>query len=884
MAKSNFVNLHRHDTYSVFDGFGTAKGAAEYAAEMGQPALGLTNHGNVCGLVDHFYACQDAGIKPILGVEAYFQPRFNPDKRRFHLTVLCESNTGYRNLMRMVSYAYQHQFFRYPIVDWPLLQKYHEGLIILSGCLAGYIPALIRAGRTNDAKRAAEQFRDLLGDRFYLEIQPINVGDQKRVNTGLLGMAMPHVMTLDSHYDRPEAYSTYQTMYEIGDRKAAPVDYSSRAMLSERQVKRHWCEMYNDGGAGQSAAFYMQTSVEIADRCNVDLKFPPLIPVVKWDMPSDRKLKRVVREFLHEYCKGKSNTKEYFNRAERELGLIIEKGFQDYFLLCYDLIRTARARDIATGFGRGSVCGSLVAFALGLTKVDPIILGTSFERFMHIDKNVMPDIDMDFGHERRGELVDYVLRKFEGKSAPIMTRGNYRARNLWNDLAKLRDVDKADSDIAKDFLDMLAAGDQAGAFAEISMDIINQYPELKAINKRYDGIFEHFCRLYGQVRFLGQHAAGVAIAAKRIDNYLAITRIGKDKETKQPKYLTSYDMDSLAKLGVVKVDILALSTATIVREMEKVTGVQFSYDLLDDSELFDEFCNGNTEGIFQFERGGAKKIVDAVQPRNILELAACNAMNRPGTINNLDAYCAGKEGDIDKSTPWYRFTKETYGCLIYQEQVMQICVAAGMSLGDADKVMKSVNAKAVNKELLAKFIEGASKNLKLTKREAERLYRQSTLYLFNKSHAVGYTLVALYQMYFKHYHPLEYWYATLRYEKDDAKRRVYQGYAVRAGCVIFPAHVNGTARYSIEQVDGDRVIRAGLSSIPGVGKVALAIEAAKPYTDDTEILAKLPKRVVNKKTYQCLLDAGALEFDQKKIESRIIQSNSYLYLQEGRMA
>lgn len=881
---ANFVNLHRHDTYSIFDGFGTAKQAAMYAAEMDQPALGLTNHGNVCGLVDHFYACQDVGIKPILGVEAYFQPKFNPDKRRFHLTVLCESNKGYRNLMRMLSYANQHQFYRYPIVDWSLLQQYHEGLIILSGCLAGYIPSLIRAGRLNDATVAAKQFRDLLGDRFYLELQPVNVGDQRRVNTGLLGMNMPHVMTLDSHYTRPGDYPTYQKMYEIADRKPA-VDYEARAMLNERQVKRHWCEMYNDGRAGQSAAYYMQTTVEIAERCNVDLKFDQLIPVVEWDMPSDRKLKRVVREFLHEYCKGKSNIKEYFNRAEREISLILSKRFEDYFLLCYDLIHTAKTMGIPTGFGRGSVCGSLVAFALGITRVDPILLGTSFERFMHVDKNVMPDIDMDFGHERRGELVDYVLRKFEGKSVPIMTRGNYRARNLWNDLAKLYDVDKADSELVKGYLDMLAAGDQAGAFAEIPIEVINEYTELKDVNARYPAIFDHFCRLYGQVRFLGQHAAGVAIAAKRIDNYLAITRIGTDKETKAPKYLTSYDMDSLARLGVVKIDVLGLSTASIIREMEQRTGVQFSYDLLNDHYLYDEFCNGNTEGIFQFERGGAKKIIDAVLPRTFEELAACNAMNRPGTIQNLDAYVAGKDGDVDKSTPWYPFTKETYGCLIYQEQVMKICVAAGMSLGDADKVMKSVNAKATNPELLAKFIDGAVKNLGLKRRQAERLYRQSTLYLFNKSHAAGYTLVALYQMYFKRYHPLEYWYATLKYEKDDAKAKVYQGYAVRAGAVILPPHINGTARYSIEEIEGGSALRAGLSTIPGIGiKVALAIEAARPYTDDTEILAKHPKRVVNKRTYETLRESGAMEFDPKKIENRIVQFNSWLYMNDGRVA
>lgn len=880
---SKFVNLHRHDTFSLFDGFGTAKQAAAYAKELGQSALGLTNHGNVCGLVEHYHACKDVGIKPILGVEAYFQPRFNPDKRRFHLTILCQDMQGYRNLMRMLSFATLNQFYRYPIIDWPLLCKYHEGLIILSGCLAGYIPSLIRAGRMSAAKRAAEQFKALLGDRFYLELQPINAGDQRRINTGLLGIAMTHVITTDSHYVRPEEYSTYETMYSIADRKP-PVDYSARAMLSEEQIRQHWCAMYNDEGAGQSADFYMGFTTEIADRCNVELRFDEIIPKVDWGMPSNEKLEGVVSGFLERYCRKMPDAKrkEYQARADRELALMIEKGFQDYFLLCFDLISTAKSRRIATGFGRGSVCGSLVAFALGITRVDPILLGTSFERFLHAEKTAMPDIDMDFGHERRSELVDYVLRKFEGKSIPIATTLRYRARGLWNDLVKLYEVDKEDADTVKWFLDSLAAGDQAGAFADISLETLNEYSELRKVGKRYPGILEDFSRLYSQVVTMGQHPAGIAIAAKRIDNYVAITRIGKNKDTGEPKYLTSYDMDSLAALGVVKIDVLALSTATIVRELEEQTGVKFSYKFLNDPALYEEFRNGNTEAIFQFEKGGAKKIVDAVQPYKFDELVACNSMNRPGTLSNLEAYVKGKEGAPDKSTPWYKFTKETYGTLLYQEQVMQICRAAGMSLGDTDKVMKSVNAKAVNPELLAKFVQGAEAHLELTRRQARELYKHSTLYLFNRSHAVGYTLLALYQMYFKKYYPLEFWAASLRYEKDDIKAKIYQGCAIRSGVVILPPHINGSARYSIEEIEGEQVVRAGLTSIAGIGlKVAVEIETAKPYTDDTEILAKLPKRVVNKRTYEMLKGAGALEFDPKAIERAILRFNSFLYLQEA---
>lgn len=893
-----YVNLHRHDTFSLFDGYGTAKQAARHAADMGQPALGLTNHGNVCGLVEHYKACKEFGIKPILGCEVYFQPRFDPARARYHLTVLCETTEGYHNLCRMLTYANQHQFYSVPIVDFPLLERYGKGLILLSGCLAGYLPKVIMASikaREGIASYDMETFADIvdrfkqLPCRYYLEIQPIDTEDgaQRIVNDVLLRLsarvAIPCILTTDSHYSRKSDYPTYQNMYKLANRKMYG-GYEQRFMPSESEIVSMW------GGMGITRASHQHVppistltnyTVALADSCDVSLEFKEMIPNMGW-----KDSKKALTKAIVDGLRGKvpdGLTDEYAERAARELKVITGKGFTDYFLLCRSIVEEAKSRGIQTSFGRGSVCGSLVAYALGLTRVDPIHLGTSFERFLRPDKNVTPDIDLDFDAGRRDEVLSWLQTRFDGQSARIATFIYYRAKNLWNDLCKLYEVDEQAATHGKAVLEMLTAGDQAGEKVTLDEQAILNEPELLYIKNKYPGILRDFVGLYGQIRAIGEHAAGIAITADEISKYAAIMRVGsKDKI----RFITSYDMQSITAINVLKVDILGLETMAIIHDLESVGGRHFSYDLLEDEDIIAGFRDADTDAIFQFERPGVKKMLVESEPTSFDDVVAINALNRPGTLPAFDAFVEGKGGNVDTTTPWYQFTKDTYGALIYQEQVMAICRAAGLEWSETDKVMKSVNLKKVDPTLLKKFVECASEAFGITKRQASDLYRRSTLYLFNKNHATGYTLIAWYLMYWKKHHPLLFWWATLRHEAQEFKRAAYMAAAAREGIAFLPPHVNAGSDYRIEQFDGDDVLRIGLSTIKGVGpkvaaEIARDVEKHGPFASDDEFFGRIPKRIRNTKVVAALDSVGALCFDDAanlesalKFNQRLLRSRA----------
>jgi DNA polymerase-3 subunit alpha len=397
---------------------------------------------------------------------------------------------------------------------------------------------------------------------------------------------------------------------------------------------------------------------------------------------------------------------------------------------------------------------------------------------------------------------------------------------------------------------------------------------LRRFNIQYKDFLKHFSKLYGQMRFFGKHAAGVAITSDDIDNYVAVMKVNGN-------FQTSYDLDSLGKIHVVKVDILGLKTMSVIKELERLTSVRFKYKMLDDDKLYEQFCNANTDGIFQFEKEGAKDVLRRVQPDNIQDLIACNALNRPAPIQLgvLDKFVAGKQGDIDKSVPWYTYTKDTYGTIVYQEHVMQICKEfANLSWDDTDKIMKNLSPDRNNDPQRPKFVKGAVKYGGITKSQAEDLYDQMTLYLFNKGHGAGYTLISLYMMYFKVYHPLEFYYAILKYEDIDIKLDKHKCSAVADGQIIMLPHVNGTSRFSIKKVDGEKVIQEGLSSIKGVGlKTAELIEQLGPYDNYAHFIAKVPKSKVNKRIMDALENAGALTFDEEKYLKRVTKYNTSLY-------
>lgn len=863
-----YVHLHRHDHFSVFDGFGTAKQAARYAAELGQKALALTNHGNVSGLVEHYHACKNAGVHPVLGCEIYFQPKYDPTpgKPRYHLTLLCKTTEGYHNLCKMLSVANRDQFYRVPLVDWKLLATYSRGLVCLSGCMLGYIPRLILDKNLAKAEVARDRFLEIFGEDFYLEEQPIDVAAQKKINEGLtmLGEA-ESVITTDAHYVRPVDFESYQMMYRLGNREPV-ADYSQRYLMTEDEIRAEYRKMHGVNP-------YLDATEKIALSCEVDLAFKEMIPR-NWGKSSKKMLREVARDGLARI--GKADDPKYAQQLDKELEVVIEKGFQDYFLILHDLISFADSKGIARGFGRGSVCGSLLAYCLGLTRVDPFILGTHFERFLRPDKDVLPDVDLDFDSARRQEVIEYLLRKYDGRSMPITTFGYYRARNLCNELGKVLDVEKSDLDTFKEYMAALIAGDQQGAYDEtMTYEQAIENPTLKRLDKRYGGFVRHFFGLLGQIRFMGRHAAGIAITAEDIERYVPAMRIRGELQT-------AYDMDSLATAGIVKIDVLGLAAVSVVSAVSKKVGAQFDYSILDDSEVYERFAKGDTDGIFQFEGFGARKVLQDVEPTNIQDVIACNALNRPGPIQLgvLDQFVAGKNGAVDK-TPWFKYTRETYGTIVYQEQVMRICrEIGGMEWPDTDKVMKTVNAKALDPALQKKFVAGAV-GRGFTEGQAKELYRRMTLYLFNKNHGAAYTLMAVWQMWLRLHYPVQFWAAMLKFEANDKKRRDYMYSAVKDGIVLLLPHVNASALDRVEKMDGGKVIRLGLGALKGLGKkTALVIESERrangPFTDEDDFLARVPKRYVNRARVNVLEENGALEFNENKTMRRMLAFNSTL--------
>lgn len=883
-----FANLHHHSMYSIYDGFGQPRHAAARAKALGQRALALTDHGTVSGLIDHYTACNDEGIKPVLGVEAYFQPIFDKNKPRYHMLVFAMNLTGYHNLMRALTEANRDNFYREGRLTLETLERHQEGLIITSGCLAGYMPRQINAGKPTKAMRIAERLQGIFGDRLYIELQANDIPEQVKANKILLKIAdalgISAILTPDSHYIEKEDFPTYEVAHEIAQR-GHDADYSHLYMPSEKLVVKRWMRHMPEKYHGRVQGLVNETH-RLAMRCDVKLDFPAMLPKVDWGMPSTDKLFKLARKGLR--VKNLWPEVEYQERLRYELDIIRGKGFEDYFLMCWDIVEHARKQGIGVGFGRGSVCGSLLAFAIGLTEVDPLVLGTAFERFMRPDKNTMPDIDMDFDSVRRGEVLAYIQQRYSGKSAPISTFGYYKARNLLNDLAKKYKVTEPDLQFMRSVIgEELNASDDALADVTEEVRRLPDNSKLRKYNMRYPGIIDHFTKLYDQVRYIGKHPAGVAIAPDDIDKYVALLRIKGQMQT-------SYDMLALDKINVLKLDALGLNTVSVmmdaIRATKQVYGadVGFEYTMLNDRKTIKGFQRGDTDGIFQLEKQGAKDILTRVKPTDVQDVIAINALNRPAPIKlgMVEQFIAGKNGDVDEESYHYPYTKDTYGTLVYQEQLMAICRGvAHMEWADIDKLMKRVSKKtSVSRggkdEFEEMFVRGAVKHTKgITVQEAKKLYRSMIFYLFNKSHGAGYTLIAWFMMYIKQHYPVAFYYASLKNEnKDPMRANVLLANAVHSGVIVMLPHINETASYSIRRWRGEWVLQQGLTTIKGIGNAtANAIEKKGKYGTKADLVARMTGREMNSRAIQILTESGACEFDAGRYRNRVEKYNAALY-------
>ena len=919
------LDLHRHTEFSTFDGFGKTNEVAKYAKEIGYNALGISDHGNMSGLVTHYFSCKEYGIKPIMGCEVYFMPKFKQTRTSYHLCLFVKNLKGYRTLNELVTKANEENFYYKAIIDFDMLEKNNEGLICTSACIGGAISQLLIKGKDKIAYNVAKRFKEVFKDDFYIEIQPYKLtekGLQEVINVKLIKLAkklkIKCILTSDSHFINKEDFDTYLKMHEIAGHKDLGAQYEERYMPTEKELIKRFVrmhgsddELFDDRSEARKFAIdCMKNLDEITNKVDDIIleELPLALPIFNEELDSTKLLKLNIIRGLKK--RGKYN-KKYLDRCKQEFEVIKYHGFEDYFLMVQDYIRFAREAGIEVGPGRGSVCNSLVAYALEITDVDSLIFDLDFRRFLRKDKKKFPDIDMDFETSRRGEVIEYLVNKYENKAARICSYGLYRVDNLLNDLFKicgLKLADKDDPDKKEKDKDIViiqkAIKSKVKEYVDDETSAFNYEEalfdeEIKYYNEKYDNIIKHFSKLYKKIRFFGTHAAGVAISGSNILNYTSIVRRSKEM------YTTTYDLVDIEQINVIKFDMLGLRTMSILRELRNITNSphHFNYDLLYDENIYEEFRKANTDGIFQYEAKGAKNILMEIDADCYQDVIAASALNRPGplSLGMVEEYAKEKKNvrenkeleNIDNI--FFKYASDTYGTFVYQEQIMKVCTDLGeMSWADADKVMKFLKSghgmteKALKlkmqeeERLVNEFVKGATKN-GVKEKDARDLFDKIMVYSFNKGHAVGYGLISIEQMYYKVYYNTEFWFVTLKYANEKDIPRL-SSKAVKDGCVILLPHVNGGANHKLTKIDGERCIREGTSTIKNVGlKAAQLIEEERikngkfKYYDDFLDRIEPNKRVINKRVIEALKENGALEFNKKIYFNRCQKYNSSLY-------
>lgn len=892
------IDLHRHDDYSLFDGLGKPLELARLAKELGYEALASSNHGTASGMIEHYLACKEVGIKPVLGVEVYYKPKFKQDGKRYHLCLFCKNMVGYKNLNRILSYANIHNFYYKPIVTNELLERYGEGLICTSACVASYFSQKISVGKKEQAKKALKKFKEMFGKDFYIEIQPYKISEdglQERVNVGLMEFAdeldIECILTSDSHYGRKEDFDTFVKMHQMKSKpeqfdekeKWVRETYGERYMPAPNELRKRFLRMHGDieDARGRSIR-YVKNLEKIVNKVDGSLLdgLELTLPEYKEGVDSEKLLKKNIKQGLIK--RGKYN-KKYWERCMEEFEVIKENGFHDYFLIVQDYVMWAKNNGIAVGPGRGSVCNCEVAYALGITDVDSLYFGLDFRRFLRKDKKKLPDIDIDFETSRRGEVIQYLIKKHKGKAVQICSYGLYKVDNLLNDLFKVCGVTEPE---AKKSIKAYVNQNIDSETKNFDYESIKYNNRCKELNARYSYILKHFDKMYKKVRYIGTHAAGVAIVGTNIFDYTSVERHGD-------KFSSAYDLNNLEKINAIKFDMLGLRTLSVLKELKELTGEEFKDEWLEDEELYKQFRKGNTEAIFQFERSTAADILKNIKADCVEDICAANALNRPGPLGlkmpEQYAYNKAHVNEMKKSI-YYEMTKDTYGTVVYQEQITAICrEVGGLSWDDSDKVLKFMKGSNMTERSMQErdreegrikelFIKGAKKK-GISKDEATEIFDKLLTYSFNKGHAMGYALIAIEMMYYKVHYPMYFWYVNLKYAPHDTEEFKYKKIAISDGTVVLTPHINATARYSLSKVDGEVCIQEGMMTIKGVGeKAALTIEEERKkngrYTDIDNLEDRLPKRVLNARVINALKEAGACDFNKKRYFERVLKYNT----------
>ena len=880
-----FAHLHVHTEFSLLDGSNKIKEYVRYVKELGMDSAAITDHGVMYGAVDFYKAAKEAGINPVIGCEVYVAPRSRFDReltggedRYYHLVLLAENNTGYANLVKIVSKGFTEGYYYRPRVDLEVLEQYHEGLIALSACLAGEVPRYIQKGLVDEAKKVALKYQNIFGkDNYFLELQDHGIPAQQSVNSVLLRMSkeldIPLVVTNDVHYTYAQDAQPHdvllclQTGKKVADEDRLRYEGGQYYVKSEEEMK--WLFPY--------AWEAVENTQRIADRCHVEIEFGHY-KVPRYDAPegydSWSYLNKLCQDGMKERYPEDDGTLQ--ERLHYELDTIKNMGFVDYFLIVWDYINFCRENGIAVGPGRGSAAGSIVSYCLKITNIDPIKYSLLFERFLNPERVSMPDIDVDFCFERRQEVIDYVGRKYgSDRVVQIVTFGTMAAKGVIRDVGRVMDLPYAYVDrLAK----MIPLEQNQGVSIDRALEMNPEFKSLYEEDEQVHSLIDMCRRLEGLPRHTSMHAAGVVICPEAADEFVPLSRGADGSIT------TQFPMTTIEELGLLKMDFLGLRTLTViqnaVRLVEQSKGIAIDIDNIDynDKEVLASLGTGRTDGVFQLESGGMKSFMKELKPQSLEDVIAGISLYRPGPMDFIPKYIKGKNHPetVTYECPQLEpILAPTYGCIVYQEQVMQIVrELGGYTMGRSDLVRRAMSKKKqyVMEQERKNFtygnpeegVPGCVAN-GIDAKVADHIYgtmMDFAKYAFNKSHAACYAVVAYQTAYLKYYHPVEFMAALMTSVIDNpSKVAEYIMTSRSMGIQILPPDINvGENGFSV----ADGQIRYALSAIKSVGRpvidaVVAEREARGPYLNLGDFVTRVTDRDMNKRVVEHFIKAGAMD-------------------------
>lgn len=868
-----FTHLHLHSEFSLLDGACRIKPLVSAAKAMGMTSLAVTDHGAMFGAIDFYKECKKQGIKPILGCEVYVAARTRFDKvhgldnERYHLVLLAENETGYRNLMKLVSDAWTQGFYTKPRVDRELLEKYHEGIIALSACLAGEIPRLLAYGDYERAKETALWYRQTFGaNNYFLEIQNHGIEDELRVMPLIKRLSaetgIPLVATNDTHYIRKEDAKIQQILICIQTNHILGEDTGLEFSADEFYLKsaEEMTRLFADCPQA------IENTARIAERCNVEIEFGNT-KLPNFDTPNNQDHFEYFSMLCHKGFKkryGDAPPREYAERLEYELGVINKMGYTDYYLIVYDFVRYAKSQGIPVGPGRGSGAGSIAAYCIGITGIDPMKYNLLFERFLNPERVSMPDFDIDFCYERRHEVIDYVISKYGSDHvSQIVTFGTLAAKAAVRDVGRVMGLPYATVDSVAKLIPF-----------EMNITLEKALSRSAELRKRYESdsvtreLIDNAMQIEGMPRHASKHAAGVVITRDPVKEYVPLA-------LSDDFVVTQFTMTALEELGLLKMDFLGLKTLTVISDAEKaIKELEPSFNIekipLDDKATYNMFAEGQTLGVFQFESAGMRSVLMRLKPEKLEDLIAVISLYRPGPMDSIDTYIRNRrnpEKTEYKSELLKPILEVTSGCLIYQEQVMQVFrELAGYSYGRADVVRRAMSKKKhdVMEQERVTFIEGA-KSRGVDPAAANSIFEDMSSfasYAFNKSHAAAYSLVAYRTAYLKCHYPQQFAAALLTSVLDQTAKVVgYINECERLGIKVYPPDVN----ISFDKfVARDNTVLFGLLGIKNLGRALIKTivderEENGKYTSFYTFCKRIYSRNFNRRAVESLIYSGALD-------------------------